>query len=115
MPIEALLITHFGSTPGKWLYGIKIRKADGRHLTFGESLKRAFNVWTTGEAMSIPPFPLFTRLIAYWQLKKSGETWWDKTSRTKVIHKRLGVVRKICCTIVVILLMFLYSVFFAIT
>lgn len=40
--IEALLLSSWGTTPGKWLFGVAIRNENGDKLPFFQSLKRAF-------------------------------------------------------------------------
>ncbi len=41
IPIEALLLSRYGSTPGKALFRMKVKKDKGGRLTFKEALKQA--------------------------------------------------------------------------
>lgn len=34
--LEPLLLSRFGTTPGKWLFGLRVTSPDGRKLTYAE-------------------------------------------------------------------------------
>ena len=36
--LEPLLLSRFGTTPGKWLFGLRVTSPDGRKLTYAEGL-----------------------------------------------------------------------------
>jgi hypothetical protein len=46
--LEAVLIHLFGATPGKLLFGLKVRPAEGGRIAFLPSLGRAFYVYVLG-------------------------------------------------------------------
>lgn len=41
---ETFLLHRFGTTPGKALFGLKIVREDGTHLSLGEAARRSFTV-----------------------------------------------------------------------
>lgn len=43
MPIEALLVSRYATTPGLALFRAKVHTETGGHLTFGEAFRRAFS------------------------------------------------------------------------
>jgi len=90
VPIEAALLARFGTTPGKWLFGIRIAGAGGRRLTFSQAQRRAGRVWLRGMGCGIPLVTLFTHLAAYDKLKKKGVTPWDEDGGFTVSHADLG-------------------------
>ncbi len=93
VPIEALFISFFGTTPGKWLYGISVIKIDGTKLSFSESLERAIFVWVKGDAFGIPIILLITNYFGYKRLTKSETTLWDNEVNSIVVHKKWGFIR----------------------
>ena len=38
--LEPLLLSRFGTTPGKWLFGLRVTSPDGRRLTYAEGRER---------------------------------------------------------------------------
>lgn len=94
IPIEAILLSSFGTTPGKALLRVKVTNKDGTNLSFSQALSRSVGVWLRGEAIGI--FPLATivaNLIAYRTLRDTGATSWDRNGRFLVTHRTIGVFR----------------------
>lgn len=87
IPLETLYLKFFGTTPGKALLGIHIRKANGEKLSLKEAFKRSFKVAFCGLGFGIP----FVNIICiyfyfknlrkkedrevYVSLKRSTRTW----------------------------------------
>ncbi|WP_298439000.1 RDD family protein [uncultured Ferrimonas sp.] len=107
LPIEAMFVALFGATPGKWIFGIKVRHQSGRNLSYPEAFKRSGGVLLQGEGAGIPLLTLFTRIYSYFRLKKSGSTPWDDQNNSAVSHCHWGAARAICaCTSVLVTLLF---------
>jgi hypothetical protein len=87
IPIEALLLSTWGSTPGKFFLKTKI-KCVGRNpkLDFLQALHRSFSVWFRGFGMGIPVVNFFCLLIAYHRLKVFQITSWDRDAKIQVTH-----------------------------
>lgn len=109
LPAEAVLLSLFGTTPAKWLFGIKVTHLEGRLLSFSESLSRAFLVFVQGVGFGIPFIALFTQLFAYRRLTKTGTTLWDTSAKSLVLHKKWGVFRGLGCTAAVFAVLILMS------
>src|SRR6476620_11226269 len=84
VPIEALLITAVGTTPGKWLFGIylqfSISNAYARRDTRMQLLRallRAFRVWFQGLGCGFPLLAPVLVAIAHERLVVHQETDWD--------------------------------------
>jgi uncharacterized RDD family membrane protein YckC len=107
--IEPVLLSTWGNTPGKWLFGISLRTTDGDKLSFGEALRRSINVVIRGFAFGIPIVSLITLYLASRRLTKTGATSWDRTSQCVVTHKTWGTARTIVCALVVILFLLYYA------
>lgn len=85
VPVQALLLSTWGTTFGKSLLGIKVTK-DGRKLDFGGAFKRELGVYLVGFGLGIPIVAFFTQIAAYNHLKKQGASSWDQDSGNVVIH-----------------------------
>lgn len=102
LPAEAAFLSLFGTTPAKWLFGIRVAYPDGELLSFSEALSRSFLVWVQGLGLGIPFVALFTQLFAYFRIMKTGTTLWDTSVGAVVTHQRWGVLRALVCTVVVV-------------
>ena len=109
LPAEALLLSLFGTTPAKWLFGIRVAHPGGDLLNFSEALNRSFLVFIQGVGLGIPFVALFTQLFAYRRLTKTGTTLWDTSSSAVVLHKKWGVFRALACTAAVFVVLILIS------
>lgn len=111
LPVDALLVSWFGTTPAKWLFGIRVSHPGGDLLTFSEALNRSFLVFVQGMGFGIPFVALFTQLFAYRRLTKTGTTLWDTSVNSVVLHKKWGVFRALACTAAVFAVLILISLF----
>lgn len=102
VPFGAILLSCTGTTPAKWLFGIRILSSDGHKLPLWDALDRTFSVWVQGVGFGIPIVSIFTQLFAYRRLKRTGTTLWDTSVNSNVTHKEWGPVRAITCILCVI-------------
>lgn len=109
LPAEALLLSLFGTTPAKWLFGIRVAHPGGNLLSFAAALNRSFLVFVQGVGFGIPFVALFTQLFAYRRLTKTGTTLWDTSTTAVVLHKKWGVFRALACTAAVFFVLILMS------
>ena len=86
LPVEGLFLALFGTTPAKWVFGIRVGHPSGDLLTFSEALKRSFLVCFQGAGFGIPFVALFTQVFAYRRLTKTGTTLWDMAANAVVLH-----------------------------
>jgi len=91
--IETLLLSTFGTTPGKWLFRIRLVPPSGRMPDFATALSRSFKVWWRGLGIGFPIATLITLIVAYSTLKKNGMTTWDRDDGFTVLHERIGPAR----------------------
>jgi len=109
LPADAVFLSLFGTTPAKWLFGIRVAHPAGDLLSFSEALNRSFLVFVQGVGIGIPFIALFTQLFAYRRLTKTGTTLWDTSANAVVIHKKWGVLRALICTAAVFCVLILIS------
>lgn len=88
--IEALLISSFGTTPGKMLFNIKVQRKKGGKLNYMEAMNRSMFVWILGIGIGIAFFQIIAMVIALFYLLRKGETLWDRLLSNQVQHRPLG-------------------------
>lgn len=65
--LEPLMLHLFGTTPGKWIFGIAVTDLEEQRLSYGAALERTWTVIWEGEALRIP-------VILYYFLYKNYRT-----------------------------------------
>lgn len=102
VPVEAFLLSRFGTTPGKALLKISVRHLDGNLPSFSRALFRSFQVYIKGVALWLPMVNLFAMTWSRIRLLQKGVTTWDESSETQVEHGKLETWRYV--TLIVIFL-----------
>lgn len=91
--IETFLMATWGTTPGKCLLKVTVRDEDHHKLSFPESMNRSFSVWWLGMGAGIPIVSLITMIAGAVKLNKKGATTWDRRSKLRVMHGKVGRIR----------------------
>ena len=65
LAIEPLLLSTWGTTPGKWLLGLELRDHAGRKLSYMEGLQRTWGVLWRGYGLEIPFYSLYRLYKSY--------------------------------------------------
>ncbi|MBE6961179.1 MAG: MerR family transcriptional regulator [Ruminococcaceae bacterium] len=78
IPLEALCLSRWGTTPGKWLLGIRLEHINGRLLTFEEAVWRSFSVFAKGEGLTIPFYNLYRLWKSYKAVSDGEGAEWDE-------------------------------------
>jgi uncharacterized RDD family membrane protein YckC len=102
VPVQALLLSAWGTTPGKVLLGIRVSKNE-RNLDFGQAFKREMSVYFVGLGLGIPIIALFTQISAYNYLKKHGASSWDDGPGNVVTQKDPSVAGIVCVFVILFL------------
>jgi uncharacterized RDD family membrane protein YckC len=105
--VETVLLATWGTTPGKWMLGVRLRTRQGFKLQPGAALGRSFSVWLRGLGLGIPIVSLFTLFSSYKHLKEQGETSWDAQGGFEVRHDELSAGRVVVLVMVVALFVIL--------
>lgn len=96
--IEAEMISSSGYTLGKRLFKTKVLDEYNNKLSFNQALKRSFFVWLFGMGLGIF-FPV-TIITGFFEIRKEKITTWDRYSKSKVIHERVGVFRVVIAIVI---------------
>lgn len=80
--VQFLLEPHFlstwGTTPGKWIFGLKVRNAHGGKLTFREAAARLSALFGYGEGWCLPGYQLYRNYKSYRACDDGEILPWDE-------------------------------------
>lgn len=85
--VEVPLLAATGTTVGKWLVGLSLRKQNGRRISARGLLRRNLKLWAYGLGTGIPFWGLVSLVFSYGRVSKGRLTRWDETTLHRV---RLG-------------------------
>lgn len=75
--LEPLWLHFVGYTPGKWIFGLKVRDSTGKKLTLSQAFFRAGRVFTAGYGCNIPGYGLFKKWKCYKCCTEGHPCPWD--------------------------------------
>ena len=93
IPIETLLLATIGTSPGRWVAGLRVTGKNREKLKFFDALTRTVNLSFWGLAFAIFPIALFTLYSAYKNIKLTGETKWDRLAESIVLYESPGQIK----------------------
>lgn len=91
--VEAVLLSSFQTTPGKWLFKTNIALTSGSPIDFSQALTRSLKVWWRGFGIGFPIAAMITMIVAHGRLTRNGITSWDKDDSFLISHEKVGVSR----------------------
>lgn len=78
--IEPLLLSLFGTTPGKAIFGLKIVDSEGRPLNYRQGLERTWRVIGIGMGYNIPIYYLVRLWKSYKLCSQNERLPWDEST-----------------------------------
>jgi uncharacterized RDD family membrane protein YckC len=102
VPVEALLLSTWGKTPGKWLLRVDLTGEDGEALSSEQALRRSMHVFVRGMACGLVLLEWVARLLAGFELRRTGKTRWDSAGGHCITHYRVGWTRTLVAVVIVI-------------
>lgn len=97
-PLEAWLLSRFGTTPGKALLRIQVRTLAGGLPVFRQAMYRSLLVYIRGLALGLPLLSLVAMFWCKFRLQQARVTSWDESSETRVEHGEPGALRYVVLT-----------------
>lgn len=91
IPLEGLLLSKWGTTPGKWIMGIRVEHEDGRKLTFGEAAARTWQVLVKGIGFGIPIYSIYRLWKSYKGVRDGNADdleWEWRTNSIQVVREQ---------------------------
>lgn len=86
--IEPLLLWVFGTTPGKFIFGLYVYTVNENKLTYQEGLSRARGVFFYGMGLGTPLINIVCGIVSYVKAKKKQTLAWE--SGSIIVEKRRG-------------------------
>lgn len=93
IPLEAVFIHFWGTTPGKWVLGIRFEAANGGKMHYGAAVFRAFSAAFAGCGLYVPFVEIWRFIKSYQTLKRGESLPWDE--ETEVIYTNWATVKKV--------------------
>ena len=100
VPVEIILLSAFGTTPGKWLFRISIEADGGGRPGLVAALRRTIGVLVLGMGFLIPIVSLLAQVMAYMRLMETRTTAWDRQSGCRVLHGAISPARVVLILVV---------------
>lgn len=97
LPLEATFLSQLGTTPGKWLLGLRVTDDLGQNLGWRAAMKRALLAHVTGNGLGLRLVaPLLLLPVMQWSMswafyRRNGTTLWDKAANSQVGHQQIPV------------------------
>lgn len=104
VPVEALSLSTWGTTPGKWLLRTTLRDSTGNKLKFSAALSRSLYVWAWGLGIGFPYATLVAEMFAYLELQNKGMTRWDREGGFQIAHGSIDTYRGVLTIVLLVCL-----------
>ncbi|MEK8127096.1 RDD family protein [Paenibacillus filicis] len=101
--VEGLFLTLFGTTLGKWIFGISIFNENGERLTPVQSFRRSLLVWWRGTGIGIGLPKLIAAILGHSRLVREGITTWDRDMELVVVHGKIVLLRWLVAGILIVI------------
>ena len=75
IPISAFLLSKWGTTPGKWLFGLSVLSENGCRLTYADAVTREWRALAEGYGFGIPVWALIRLYKSYISYQKYDLDW----------------------------------------
>ncbi|MBP3520233.1 MAG: MerR family transcriptional regulator, partial [Oscillospiraceae bacterium] len=76
--LEPLLLSRWGTTPGKWIFGITVRDGDGNKLTWEQARHRTWTVFAKGMGYGIPFYEFWREYKSYQTVDRQERCDWER-------------------------------------
>jgi|GEM_PF-702717 len=90
--VSGVFLGFVGTTPGKSIFGIRVRDCNQNRLGVSRALARDFTVFAKGLGFGIPGVSFITMIVSYFMLRRHGEMSWDQ-GRYAVSYRKNGALQ----------------------
>lgn len=98
--LEAFLLAWFGTTPGKYLFRLRVEDHRGGRPGFVRALGRSLLVFLLGMGCTLPLLVWLANFLAFLRLQNRGSTVWDERMCTVVRQERMSRQRALVILVV---------------
>ncbi|MCX6878756.1 MAG: RDD family protein [Verrucomicrobia bacterium] len=82
--LESILIHRYGTTPGKWLLGLRVTNTNGTPLSLSAATLRSILILVGGIGFGWSPLALFCQALSFFIAKRLGNPLWDHVGGHRV-------------------------------
>lgn len=104
---EPFWLHYIGTTPGKWIFGIKLEYCQGGKLPIDVAFDRCGKVLQLGQGFGIPGWKLYRLYMSNTELVERYETPWD--SETEVTYTKFDWKKKALVVLTAGLILFMFA------
>ncbi len=91
--LETVLLHRFGTTPGKWLLGLRVVNDNGSLLGLNEAIRRSGRVLFLGIGFGWGVLALICQIMAFFTTKRLGRPLWDHAGGHRLVAAPLSPLR----------------------
>jgi uncharacterized RDD family membrane protein YckC len=91
--LETLLIHRYGTTPGKWLLGLRVSNDNGSLPSLAEATRRSARVLFIGLGFGWLPLAVICQIMAWFTVRRIGRPLWDHAGGHQVTAEPLHPLR----------------------
>ena len=85
---EPVLLHYWGTTPGKWIFGLSVRDEDGNKLSIRTAYARLWGVFVYGSCYALPFFEWYCNYKCYRACKEEELPWDLENGCSIVVRER---------------------------
>ena len=111
--LEAAMLYLWGTTPGKAIFGIRVRTLQGERPSALRALGRSLYVYLMGVGFYLFPFMLIGMTFSFFRLMATGQCLWDQHLKLESSAERLSPARIVLVILAFFALVMLQSLKFS--
>lgn len=108
IPLEALMLWIFGTTPGKLYFGIKLKYYYGKRFTFAAAIRRSWLVFRYGLGFNVPFYNQYRLCKCYYECDEYPDMKWD--DETDVTYQKWSKTNPFSLCSFIMLIGLLYNI-----
>ena len=85
---EPVMLHYWGTTPGKWIFGLSVRDEDGNKLSIRTAYARLWGVFVYGNCYALPLFDWYFNYKCYRACKEEELSWDLENGCSIVVRER---------------------------
>lgn len=78
LALEPVLLHFRGTTPGKWVFRLRLTGDDGQNLSYDQALERTVKVLLFGDCLGLPLASLIANFLAYRRDRQGRKQPWER-------------------------------------
>lgn len=78
LAVEPLWLHFWGYTPGKWIFGLRLRNKEGGKLTLSQGFERSLHLMRSGYGWNLPVYGLVRMIMSFNRSRNGEDCPWDE-------------------------------------